>query len=121
MRAFNSGIPEMSDQYFYLRFRFSAKSRGHSFATARWYEAFVEVPKDLVLARQAELINENPKERAITLDLARRTAFALFSAGAGKMTGPYNEDALWCDDRPAIMNLRPCDHEENGIRAWKLA
>jgi hypothetical protein len=33
----------------------------------------------------------------------------------------FDEGALgWCEDRPHVMNEQPCDHEENGTRAWKI-
>jgi hypothetical protein len=34
---------------------------------------------------------------------------------------PYDEDALWYEDRPYVMDERPCDHEENEIKVWKIA
>ena len=71
--------------------------------TARQHEAVVEVPRDLVRRK-----------------LARRAALAVFSAGEQRLAWPYDEDALWCEDRHPVMNERPCDFEDDGIRAWRI-
>jgi hypothetical protein len=34
----------------------------------------------------------------------------------------YDENALsWYEDRPQVTDEQPCDHEEDGIRAWRIA
>jgi hypothetical protein len=83
-------------------------------------EAAVEVPKCLVQRKQSELINDNSREKAIALDFARRAALAIFSTGVEPIVWPYDEEALWCEDRHPVMNERPCDYEENGTRAWRV-
>jgi hypothetical protein len=42
--------------------------------TAKQHEAVVEVPKDLVQRKEAEIMNENPREKVVVLDLARRVS-----------------------------------------------
>jgi hypothetical protein len=111
----------MSDEYFYVRFRFSSKSGLRTGPTTEQHEAVVEVPRDLVQRKQSEFLNENPREKTIALDLARRAALALFSNGEKYLAWPYNEDALWCEGRHPIMNQRRCDHETNGIKVWKIS
>jgi hypothetical protein len=111
----------MSDEYFYLRFRFSSKIGDRFGPSTKQHEAVVEVPRDLVQRKQSEFIHENPREKAIALDLARRAALAIFSTGEQRLAWPYNEDALWCEDRHSVMNERSCDHEDNGIRAWRIS
>jgi len=69
---------------------------------------------------QSEIINENPREKVIVLDLARRAALATFSTGPERIVWPYDEDALWCADRHPVMYERPCDYEDNGTKAWKI-
>jgi hypothetical protein len=110
----------MSDEYFYVRFRFSAKIGVHTGPTSRQHEAVVEVPRDLVQRKKSESMNENPREKAVALDFARRAALALFSTGEQRLAWPYDEDALWCEDRHPVMNERPCDYEDDGIRAWRI-
>jgi hypothetical protein len=110
----------MNDQYFCVRIKFIPKFGTASVQNIRQHEAAVEVPKSLVQRRQSELINENPREKAIALDFARKAALAIFSTGADPIIWPYDEDALWCEDRHPVMNERPCDHEENGTRAWRI-
>jgi hypothetical protein len=110
----------MSKQSFYVRLRFIPKFGTASVLNIKQHEAAVEVPKHLVQRKQSELTNENPREKAIALDLARNAALAIFSTGADLIVWPYDEDALWCDDRHPVMNERPCDYEEDGIRAWRI-
>jgi hypothetical protein len=110
----------MSDEYFYVRFRFSAKIGVPTGPTPRQLEAVVEVARDLVQRKKSEFTNENPREKAIALDSARRAALALFSTGDQRLAWPYDEDALWCEDRHPVMNERPCDYEDDGIRAWRI-
>src|ERR1700681_2597679 len=110
----------MSDEYFYVRFRFSPKMGVRTGPTARQHEAVVEVPRDLIQRKQSAFMNENPREKAIALDFARRAALAIFSIGEQRLAWPYDEDALWCEDRHPVMNERPCDFEDDGIRAWRI-
>jgi hypothetical protein len=84
------------------------------------HEAVVEVPKDLVQRKQSEVINENPNEKAIALDLARRAALGTFPTVEERVVGLYHEDAIWYENRPPVMNERPCDNEENGTKAWRI-
>jgi hypothetical protein len=111
---------QMSEQYFYVRLKFIPKFGTTSELNVKQHEAAVEVPKSLVQRKQSELINENPREKAIALDFARRAALAIFSTGADPVAWPYDEDALWCEDRHPVMNERPCDHKKNGARAWRI-
>lgn len=109
----------MSDEYFYVRFRFSAKNGVRTGQTTRQHEAVVEVPRDLV-ARKKSDSDENPREKSIVLDFARRAALALFSTGDQRVVWPYDEDALWCEDRHPVMSERPCDYEDEGVRVWRI-
>ena len=110
----------MSDEYFYVRFRFSPKFGVRTGPTTRQHEAVVEVPRDLVRRKESAFMKENPTEKAIVLEFARRAALALFSTGDQRVVWPHDEDALWCEDRHPVMNERPCDYEDDGIRAWRI-
>jgi hypothetical protein len=110
----------MSDENFYVRFRFSAKIGVPTGPTPRQHEAVVEVPRDLVQRKKSEFVNANLREKPIVLEFARKAALALFSTGEQRLASPYDEDALWCEDRHPIMNERPCDYEDDGIRAWRI-
>ena len=106
----------MSDQFFYLQLKFTPKI-GHTFTDKR--EVFVEIPKKLV-QRKSESVNESLKE-VIALDLAKSAALSTFPTDAERVVDLYDEDPpIWYSDRPPIMNERPCDHEENGIRTWRI-
>jgi len=79
----------------------------------------VEVPKRLV-QRKSESIDESLKE-VIALCLAKSAALGTFPTEAERVVDLYEEDPpIWYPDRPSVMNERPCDHEENGTRAWKI-
>ena len=106
----------MSDQFFYLQLKFTPKI-GHTFTDER--EVVVEVPKDLV-RRKSESINESLKE-VIALCLAKGAALGTFPTEAERDVDLYDEDPpIWYHDRLPVMNERPCDHEEDGIRAWRI-
>ena len=107
----------MSDQFFYLQLKFTPKI-GHTFTDER--EVVVEVPKDVV-QRKSESIKECLRE-VVALGLARSAALGTFSNEAERAVDLYDEDPpIWYyDRRPPVMNERPCDHEENGTRAWRI-
>jgi hypothetical protein len=106
----------MSDKFFYLQFKFIPKI-GHTFTDER--EVVVEVPKDLA-QRKSESINEGLRE-VVALDLARRVALGTFPNDSERALDLYEEaPPIWYTDRPQVMNERPCDHEENGTRAWRI-
>ena len=106
----------MSDPFFYFQLKFIPKI-GHTFADER--EVVVEVPKDLV-QRKSESVNESLKE-VVALGLAKSAALGTFPTEAERAIGLYDEDPpTWHHERLPVMNERPCDYEENGIRAWKI-
>jgi hypothetical protein len=106
----------MSDQFFYLQLKFTPKI-GHTFTDER--EVVVEVPKDLV-QRKSESMNESLKE-VIALGLAKSAALGTFPTESERALDLYDEaPPIWYQDRPTFMNERPCDHEEDGTRAWRI-
>jgi hypothetical protein len=106
----------MSDQFFYFQLKFTPKI-GHTFADER--EVVVEVPKNLV-QRKSEPVNEGLKE-VVALHLARSAALGTFATEAERVIELYDENPpTWYHERLPVMNERPCDHEENGTRAWKI-
>jgi hypothetical protein len=118
MRPILGVIPpcNMSDQFFYLQLKLIPKI-GHTFTDER--EVVVEVPKDLV-QRKSESINESLRE-VIALDLAKSAALGTFPTESERALNLYDEASpIWYNDRPPVMNERPCDHEEDGIRAWRI-
>jgi hypothetical protein len=89
------------------------------------HEIVVEVPRGSLKQRQSVLVGQDFTEKAIALDLARdvalKTATPFPAIGEGA-AGLYDEDRpIWYEYRHRVMNQRPCDHEERGIRAWKIA
>ena len=111
----------MSNQFFYVQLKFTPKIETNRVPMTKQQEAVVEVPKDLVERKQSESKNENLKEKVIVLNLARRAALGTFSTGAERVAALFDEDApIWYENRPSVMNARPCDNEENGTRAWRV-
>ncbi len=106
----------MSDRFFYFHLKFIPKT-GHTFADER--EVVVEVPKDLV-QRKSESVDESLKE-VVALGLAKRVALDTFPTEAERAIELYDEEPPTCyHERLPVMNERPCDHEENGTKAWKI-
>ena len=111
----------MSDQFFYVHLKFTPKIGSDRAPMTKQHEAVVEVPKDLVQCNQSENSTENPREKVIVVDLARRAAFGTFSTLQERALGLYvEEQPIWYEDRIHVMNERPCDNEENGTRAWMI-
>ena len=111
----------MSSQFFYVQLKFNPKIGTDRVPVTKQHEAVVEVPRDLVERKQAEDASENSREKLIVLELARRAALGTFPTVTERVIGLYDEDPpIWYEDRPHIMNERPCDNEENGTRAWKV-
>ena len=102
----------MSEQFFYVHLKFTQ-------------EIVVEVPRGLLNQRQSDLVGQGFTEKAIALDLARDVALKTaspFPAIGKRAAGLYDEDPpIWYEYRHRVMNQRPCNHEERGIRAWKIA
>jgi hypothetical protein len=111
----------MSNQIFYVHLKFTPKILTDRAPMTKQHEAVVEVPKDLVQRNQSETADENPRDKVIALDLARRAALGTFPTVPERVLGLYDEDPpIWYEDRPHVMNERPCDSEENGTRAWRI-
>jgi hypothetical protein len=69
---------------------------------------------------QSESINESLEE-VLALGLAKSAALGTFPTDAERGEALYDEDPpIWYQDRPPVMNERPCDSEDNGIRAWRV-
>jgi hypothetical protein len=111
---------EMSEQFFYVHLKFIPKIVTLEEPMLRQREVIVEVSKSLVQHRQSEL-PENPGEKAVALDIARRTALGTFPTVAERILGLYDEETpSWYEHRHHVMNERPCDNEENSARAWRI-
>ena len=82
--------------------------------TAHQSEVVVEVPKDLIHCEHPD------EEKVIALEIARASALGTFPA-VDEQTGVVDDPPIWHEERPHVMNERPCDHESNGIRAWRIA
>jgi hypothetical protein len=108
----------MSEQFFYIGLTFTPRLRNAGMPTPLSREVIVEVPRNLVQSRRSE----SAQDKAIAIELARRTAVGTFAAVTERAMGLYDEGSpIWCKERPVVMNERPCDHEENGTRAWRIA
>ena len=115
----------MSEQFFYVHLKFTPKSVSLAASIGSPHEIVVEVPRGLLNQRQSDLVGQDFSEKAIALDLARDVALKTegpFPAIGERAAGLYDEDPpIWYEYRHRVMNQRPCNHEERGIRAWKIA
>ena len=115
----------MSKQFFYVHLKFTPKSVSLAAPIGSPHEIVVEVPKGLFNQRRSDLVDQDFTEKTIALDLARDVALKTatpFPAIGERAAGLYDEDRpIWYEDRHRVMNQRPCDHEERGSRAWKIA
>ena len=80
----------MSSRFFYVQLRFIRKSGLKGLPMSKQHEAVVEVPKDLVQRKQTEIIDENRKEKATALELARRAALGTFPTVEERVVGLYH-------------------------------
>jgi hypothetical protein len=110
-----------SEKVFIVRLIFIPKTGTSTVPLTRQHTAVVEVLNDVVNRKRSELVNQNLREKIIALDLARQAALSTFANGGEQVSWPYDEDALWYEQRPSVMDERPCDHEENGVKVWKIA
>jgi hypothetical protein len=108
----------MSQQFFYIQLKFTPKIRTDATPSPHTREVVIEVPKHLVQSSGSG----SAQEKAVAIVLARRAAVSTFPTVAERLVGLYDEDPpTWFEERPQVMNERPCDHEENGTRAWRIA
>jgi hypothetical protein len=120
----------MSEQFLYVHLKLTPKSVSLAAPIGNPHEIVVEVPRGLLKQRllkqrQSVLVGQDFTEKAIALDLARDVALKTatpFPAIGERAAGLYDQDRpIWYEYRHRVMNQRPCDHEERGIRAWKIA
>ena len=110
----------MLKQFFYVHLKFIPKIVTLEESIFCQREVVVEIWKSLVQHRQSELY-EDPGEKAIALNIARRAALGTFPTVAERILGLYDEEApSWHEHRHQVMNERPCDNEENSTRAWRI-
>ena len=83
----------------------------------RQHTAVVEILKDVVHRKQSALVNQNLREKTIALDLARQAA--LFTFAIGGDSWPYDEDALWYEERPYVRTRDPAITRKMALRCGK--
>jgi hypothetical protein len=115
----------MSEQFFYVHLKLTPKSVSLEAPIGSPHEVVVEVPRGSLNQRVSDLVGQGFTERLSLLILRRDVALKTaspFPAIGERAAGLYDEDApIWYEYRHRVMNQRPCDHEESGIRAWKIA
>jgi hypothetical protein len=111
----------MSEQFLYAQFNFTPKAKADKTEAIGQCAVFVEVPKDLVLCEHLKSLTGTTEEKILALGIARITALGTFPKTEKRVAEGYDEGVpLWREERHPVMNERPCDHEENGIRAWMI-
>ena len=122
--SYKRTVSGMSKQFFYVHLKFTPKSVSLAAPIDSPHEVVVEIPRGLLEQRQSDLAGKALTEEAIALDLARDVALKTaspFPPIGERAAGLYDEDPpIWYEYRHRVMNQRACDHEERGIRAWKI-
>ena len=82
-------------------------------------EVVLEVPRKLIEDWKRENPAKMCTDQAIAADIAR---VVVAEAISSLPTLPaYEFDVpTWLEERHPVMNARPCDHHDNGIRAWVI-
>ena len=110
----------MSKQFLYAELKFIQKIKADVKHRDGQCEVLVEVPKDVIQCDHSESLTGNSNEKIIALGIARIAALETFR-NVGEIAGTYEEGVpIWHEERPHVMNERPCDHEANGTRAWRV-
>jgi hypothetical protein len=111
----------MSEQFLYAQFNFTSKVKSDKIEASEHYEVVVEVPKDLVQCEHSKSLTGTTEEKILALGIAKTTALGAFPAIGQRVAEMYDEGLpFWRQERHPVMNERPCDHEQNGIRAWMI-
>jgi hypothetical protein len=109
----------VSEQFFYLQFGLKPKKTIPGLPVDQRQEVVLEVPRKLIEDWKGENPDQHPTDESIAAEIARVvanfTAFAKVDLKAYEFELPQ-----WLPQRALVMNTRPCDHHDNGIRAWLL-
>ena len=107
----------MSEQFLYVEFRLRPKSGITILPPREAQQVVIEVPRKLIEDWKRENPDSNVADMTIGADIARVVAVDAMSSLPGSLE--YEIDVpTWIDQRHSVMNERPCDHHDNGIRAW---
>ena len=107
----------MSEQFLYVEFWLRPKSGITTLPSSKAQQVVIEVPRRLIEDWKRENPDLNVAETTIAADIAR--VVALDAMSSLPTTGEYEIDVpKFIDQRHLVMNERPCDHHDNGIRAW---
>jgi hypothetical protein len=109
----------MSRQFLYAQLTFTPKDEVCAISTPGKRQVVVEVLKNPAQHHESEIIDEN-LSKVLALDLARKAALNAFPTMERGIELYEEGTPRWLDERLAVMNDRPCDHEENGARAWRI-
>jgi hypothetical protein len=111
----------MSEQFLYPQFNFTSKAKAGKIEAIEQCQVVVEVPKDLVPSEHSKSLTGTTEEKIFALGIARMTALGTFPQIGERVNEMYEEGVpLWREERHPVMNERPCDHEDSGIRAWRI-
>ncbi len=107
----------MSEQFLYVEFWLRPKSGVTTLPSSKARQVVIEVPRRLIEDWKRENPDLNVAETTIAADIAR--VVALDAMSSLPTTVEYEIDVpKFIDERHLVMNERPCDHHDNGIRAW---
>jgi hypothetical protein len=109
----------VSEQFFYLQLGLTPKKTVPGLSVDQRQEVVLEVPRKLIEDWKRENPGQHTTDQSIAAEIAR--VVAIYTAFAEVDLHGYDfELPQWLQQRALVMNTRPCDHHDNGIRAWLL-
>jgi hypothetical protein len=109
----------MSEQFFYAEFKLLPKRGVLTSSVGQAQEVMLEVPRKLIEDWKKENPGQKCTDQEIATDIARVVVVDAISCLPDFPA--YECDVpSWLEERHPVMNGRPCDHHDNGIRAWVI-
>jgi hypothetical protein len=109
----------MSEQFFYAEFNLLPNCGVVTVTVSKAQEVVLEVPRKLIEDWKRENPGQKYIDQAIAADIARVVVADAISSFPDLPA--YELDVpTWLEERHPVMNARPCDHHDNGIRAWVI-
>jgi hypothetical protein len=104
----------MSEQFCYLQFSLNPKS-----GSGDNRQVALELPLSLIEDWKAEKPDQHLTDQSIAVEIAKVVALDSVLTFPHRCEYEFVDTNLF-DERHRVMNARPCDHHDNGIRAWVL-
>ena len=112
-------LHSMNEQFFYAEFKLLPKRGVVTVSVSKAQEVVLEVPRKLIEDWKRENPERELTDQAIAADIARVVVADAISSFPDLPAYEFGVPT-WLEERHPVMNARPCDHHDNGIRAWVI-